>query len=324
MSQITNNPQTNENTDGISIYLASPRGFCAGVDRAISIVEKAIEKFGSPIYVKHEIVHNHHVVDRLKKKGAIFVEEIDEVPIGSKVIFSAHGVSPVVKSQSLLRDLIVFDATCPLVTKVHNEATRYYKKGFNTILIGHHEHVEVIGTLGYAPEKITVVSDIDEVEKLEIPPDEPISYITQTTLSIDDTKDIIEALKKKYPAIVGPSKDDICYATQNRQNAVKQLCEFVDMVIVVGAQNSSNTVRLVEVAERKGLPAIRVENDDEIDENWVAQFNNIGISAGASAPEDVVQKVVSKILSLKPSATVKDFVTAEEKISFSLPYVLRK
>ena len=307
----------------LNLVLASPRGFCAGVDRAITIVEKALEMYGAPIYVQHEIVHNKHVVQRLRNDGAVFVENIDEIPEGSHAIFSAHGVSPEVRKRAEKRKLQVLDATCPLVTKVHREAQRYAQKEHTIILIGHHNHVEVKGTVGEAPEHIFVVGTVEEVSDLKIPDEKKVGYITQTTLSLDDTAEIITALKERFPEIKGPAKDDICYATQNRQNAVKALSKEVDLVLVVGAQNSSNSVRLLEVAETTGVKARRIESAAELDPEWLEEVRNVGITAGASAPEDIVQGIVAEISKMSSSSSVRDLEIVQEDVTFALPTVLR-
>ena len=307
----------------LNLVLASPRGFCAGVDRAITIVEKALEMYGAPIYVQHEIVHNKHVVQRLRNEGAVFVENIDEIPEGSHAIFSAHGVSPEVRKRAEKRKLQVLDATCPLVTKVHREAQRYAQEEHTIILIGHHNHVEVKGTVGEAPEHIFVVGTVEEVSDLKIPDEKKVGYITQTTLSLDDTAEIIIALKERFPEIKGPAKDDICYATQNRQNAVKVLSKEVDLVLVVGAQNSSNSVRLLEVAETTGVKARRIESAAELDPEWLEEVRNVGITAGASAPEDIVQGIVAEISKMSSSSSVRDLEIVQEDVTFALPTVLR-
>jgi len=307
----------------LNLVLASPRGFCAGVDRAITIVEKALEMYGAPIYVQHEIVHNKHVVQRLRNEGAVFVENIDEIPEGSHAIFSAHGVSPEVRKRAEKRKLQVLDATCPLVTKVHREAQRYAKEEHTIILIGHHNHVEVKGTVGEAPEHIFVVGTVEEVSDLKIPDEKKVGYITQTTLSLDDTAEIIIALKERFPEIKGPAKDDICYATQNRQNAVKVLSKEVDFVLVVGAQNSSNSLRLLEVAETTGVKARRIESAAELDPEWLEEVRNVGITAGASAPEDIVQGIVAEISKMSSSSSVRDLEIVQEDVTFALPTVLR-
>ena len=307
----------------LEVVLASPRGFCAGVDRAITIVEKALEKFGPPIYVRHEIVHNLHVVSRLREKGVIFVEQLDQVPEGAHAIFSAHGVSPQVREHAIERKLEVLDATCPLVTKVHVEARRYAEKEFIILLIGHREHVEVEGTFGEAPDQIIIVGTVEEAENLELPKSCRVAYLTQTTLSLDDTAGIIAVLRRRFPEIEGPAKDDICYATQNRQNAVKKLAVEVELVLVVGAQNSSNTLRLVEVAENSGTRAIRIQSSSELEPAFLEGCSRIGITAGASAPEDIVQGIVEKICQWKPECRVRELKLTEEQVSFGLPLQLK-
>ena len=307
----------------IKMVLASPRGFCAGVDRAITIVEKALEIYGAPIYVQHEIVHNKHVVQRLRDDGAVFVENVDEIPEGSHVIYSAHGVAPEVRRRAEKRNLKVLDATCPLVTKVHGEAQRYAEKKHTIILIGHKDHVEVQGTVGEAPERIIVVGSVEEVASLKIEDENKIGYITQTTLSMDDTSEIIDILKKRFPKIQGPAKDDICYATQNRQNAVKALSKEVDLVLVVGAQNSSNSLRLLEVAKSTGVNARRIESAAELKVEWLEGVSDIGITAGASAPEDIVQGIVNRIREMSASSRILDLEIVKEDVTFALPAVLR-
>jgi len=307
----------------IKMVLASPRGFCAGVDRAVTIVEKALEIYGAPIYVQHEIVHNKHVVQRLRDDGAVFVENVDEIPEGSHVIYSAHGVAPEVRQRAEKRNLKVIDATCPLVTKVHGEAKRYAEKKHTIILIGHQDHVEVQGTVGEAPERIIVVGSVEEVASLKIEDENKIGYITQTTLSMDDTSEIIDVLKKRFPKIQGPAKDDICYATQNRQNAVKALSKEVDLVLVVGAQNSSNSLRLLEVAKSTGVNARRIESAAELKVEWLEGVSDIGITAGASAPEDIVQGIVNQIREMSASSRILDLEIVKEDVTFALPAVLR-
>ena len=307
----------------IKMVLASPRGFCAGVDRAITIVEKALEIYGAPIYVQHEIVHNKHVVQRLRDDGAVFVENVDEIPEGSHVIYSAHGVAPEVRRRAEKRNLKVLDATCPLVTKVHGEAQRYAEKKHTIILIGHKDHVEVQGTVGEAPERIIVVGSVEEVASLKVEDENKIGYITQTTLSMDDTSEIIDILKKRFPKIQGPAKDDICYATQNRQNAVKALSKEVDLVLVVGAQNSSNSLRLLEVAKSTGVNARRIESAAELKVEWLEGVSDIGITAGASAPEDIVQGIVNQIREMSASSRILDLEIVKEDVTFALPAVLR-
>ena len=311
------------NEKKLEIVLASPRGFCAGVDRAILIVEKALKKWGPPIYVRHEIVHNRQVVQRLQAQGVIFVEEIEEIPKGAHAIFSAHGVSPAVRKQAQEQSLEVVDATCPLVTKVHGEAQRYRRKDFTILLIGHADHVEVQGTMGEAPEQMIVVETVQDAEKVQLSDPNQVAYLTQTTLSLDDTSEIIKTLKKRFPSIEGPPKDDICYATQNRQNAVKELASQVDRILVVGASNSSNTLRLVEVARAQGTAARRVEEASEIERADVEGINSIGITAGASAPEDVVQSIVTKLCRLAPQHSLRELRLVDENVNFALPSLLR-
>ena len=302
--------------------MANPRGFCAGVDRAIDIVERAIELFGAPIYVKHEVVHNKFVVDELRNKGAVFVEELNEIPDDTTVIFSAHGVSQAVRKEASDRGLKVFDATCPLVTKVHMEVTRFSKAGHECILIGHVGHPEVEGTMGQFDEsqggQMYLVEDIDDVNDLEINDPEHLSYVTQTTLSMDDTASVIEALRKRFPNIQGPKKDDICYATQNRQDAVKKLAQESDLVLVVGSPNSSNSNRLKEVAERIGTEAYLIDNETEIDKSWLEDKEKIGLTAGASAPAELVENVIAKLREWGVKAIINQD-GKEENIVFSLP-----
>ena len=311
------------NEKKLEIVLASPRGFCAGVDRAILIVEKALQKWGPPIYVRHEIVHNRQVVERLQAQGVIFVEEIEEIPKGAHAIFSAHGVSPAVRKQAQEQSLEVVDATCPLVTKVHGEAQRYRRKDFTILLIGHADHVEVQGTMGEAPERMIVIETVQDAEKVQLSDPNQVAYLTQTTLSLDDTSEIIKTLKKRFPSIEGPPKDDICYATQNRQNAVKELASQVERILVVGASNSSNTLRLVEVARAQGTAARRVEEASEIERADVEGVNSIGITAGASAPEDVVQSIVTKLCRLAPQHSLRELRLVDENVNFALPALLR-
>ena len=311
------------NEKKLEIVLASPRGFCAGVDRAILIVEKALQKWGPPIYVRHEIVHNRQVVERLQAQGVIFVEEIEEIPKGAHAIFSAHGVSPAVRNQAQEQSLEVVDATCPLVTKVHGEAQRYRRKDFTILLIGHADHVEVQGTMGEAPERMIVIETVQDAENIQLSDQNQVAYLTQTTLSLDDTSEIIKILKQRFPSIEGPPKDDICYATQNRQNAVKELASQVERILVVGASNSSNTLRLVEVARAQGTAARRVEEASEIERADVEGVNSIGITAGASAPEDVVQSIVTKLCRLAPQHSLRELRLVDENVNFALPSLLR-
>ena len=304
------------------ILLAGPRGFCAGVERAIDIVELALSVCRPPVYVRREIVHNRHVVESLRAKGAIFVDELDEVPDDATVIFSAHGISPAVREDAQRRGLRVIDATCPLVTKVHLEAVRYAREGYSIVLIGHEDHDEVIGTLGEAPERIVVIDSAAEVERLEVPNPEKIAYLTQTTLSVDDTRDVIEALRRKFPRIVGPSRDDICYATQNRQAAVKRLAGDVDVLLVIGAANSSNANRLVEVAKMAGTHAYLISDVSDIRAEWLAGASRIGITAGASTPEMLVAQVVAALRSREVS--VREVHVVEEDVRFAIPQELER
>ena len=313
---------SNSNAIDKQIILANPRGFCAGVDRAIDIVERALEIFGAPIYVRHEVVHNKFVVDELRNKGAIFVEELNEVPDDSTVIFSAHGVSKAVRAEAEERKLKVFDATCPLVTKVHMEVARFSKAGHECILIGHVGHPEVEGTMGQFNKEqggqMYLVEDVDDVNDLVINNPDHLSYVTQTTLSMDDTANVIDALRKRFPNIHGPKKNDICYATQNRQDAVKKLAKESDLVLVVGSPNSSNSNRLKEVAERIGTEAYLIDNETEINQDWLAGKNNIGLTAGASAPAELVENVIAKLREWGIK-TITNQDGKEENIVFSLP-----
>lgn len=310
----------------MKILLANPRGFCAGVDRAIEIVERAIELLGAPIYVRHEVVHNRFVVDNLRQRGAVFVEELTEVPAGATVIFSAHGVSQAVRAEAQLRELKVFDATCPLVTKVHMEVTRYSRLGYECILIGHAGHPEVEGTLGQyhnAAGGIYLVEDEQDVAKLTVNNPDCLAYVSQTTLSVDDTSRVIDALRQRFPHINGPKKDDICYATQNRQDAVRDLAVQSEVVLVVGSVTSSNSNRLRELAERLGCTAHLIDSADEIKPEWVKGKTSIGVTAGASAPEVLVQQVIDRLKSWGGSME-QELSGVEETIHFALPKELRK
>jgi 4-hydroxy-3-methylbut-2-en-1-yl diphosphate reductase len=302
------------------ILLAGPRGFCAGVERAIDIVEVALSVCPPPVYVRREIVHNRLVVETLRQKGAIFVDELAEVPDDATVIFSAHGISPAVREEARRRGLRVIDATCPLVTKVHLEAIRYAREDYSIILIGHEDHDEVIGTLGEAPERIVVVDSAEEVERLTVPDPDKIAYLTQTTLSVDDTRDVIEALRRKFPKIVGPSRDDICYATQNRQTAVKRLVDDVDVLLVIGAANSSNAKRLVEVAQTAGTRAYLINDVGDICADWLVGAARIGITAGASTPEVLVSQAVETLRG--EGVKVREVHVVEEDVRFALPQEL--
>lgn len=304
------------------IVLAGPRGFCAGVERAIDIVEIALSICDPPVYVRREIVHNRHVVETLRAKGAIFVDELHEVPDGATVIFSAHGVSPAVREEAKRRRLRVIDATCPLVTKVHLEAVRYAREQYSIILIGHEDHDEVIGTLGEAPERIHVVDSVEEAEALEVPDPNKVAYLTQTTLSVDDTRDVIEALRGKFPRIVGPSRDDICYATQNRQAAVKTVAGDVDVVLVIGAANSSNANRLVEVSQSTGTRAYLINDVSDVRPEWLAGAARIGVTAGASTPEILVSQTVEALQ--RDGAAVREVQVVDEDVRFALPPELER
>ncbi len=310
----------------MQVILASPRGFCAGVDRAIEIVERALQMFGAPIYVRHEVVHNKFVVDSLRDKGAVFVDELDQVPDDATVIFSAHGVSKAVQAEAARRGLKVFDATCPLVTKVHLEVMRYAQDGHECILIGHHGHPEVEGTMGQFDSshggKMYLIEDLDDVAELQVKHPDNLSYVTQTTLSMDDTAAIIDALRKRFPSIHGPKKDDICYATQNRQDAVKQIAKDCDVVLVVGSPNSSNSNRLKEVAERLGTPAYLIDNEQQIQREWLEGKQKVGLTAGASAPEVLVQNVVNQLVKWG-GVLGETHQVRPENISFSLPKGLK-
>ena len=305
----------------MEVLLANPRGFCAGVDRAIEIVERALQLHGAPIYVRHEVVHNRFVVEDLRRKGAVFVEEINEVPEGATVIFSAHGVSQTVRQQARERGLRVFDATCPLVTKVHAEVSKTAEAGREVVMIGHAGHPEVEGTMGQVAHGIYLVETVEDVAKLEVKYPGNLGYVTQTTLSVDDARDIIEALRARFPDIVAPKKDDICYATQNRQDAVKRLAQQCDVMIVVGSPNSSNSNRLREVAANQGVPAYMVDQASELDPRWVAGKERVGLTAGASAPENVVQAVVARLKELGAERVVESDGILET-VTFHLPRTL--
>ncbi len=304
------------------VILASPRASCAGVERAVEIVERALQERGAPIYVRKQIVHNAHVVAELEKRGAVFVEELDEVPRGATVIFSAHGVSPSVRRQAAERGLDVIDATCPLVAKVHAEARRFAQNGFDIVLVGHEGHEEVDGTLGEAPERMHVISSAEEIEQLEVEDPERVAYLTQTTLAVDDTTGVVDALRDRYPSLAGPASSDICYATQNRQDAVRALAAECDLVLVVGSDNSSNSRRLVEVSERAGAPALLVENGGDIPPQRLHGVRSVGLTAGASAPEELVEDVIRSLEGLGP-VTVSERTVTREEIHFKLPPEVR-
>jgi 4-hydroxy-3-methylbut-2-enyl diphosphate reductase len=302
----------------MKVILAKPRGFCAGVERAIEIVERALEKFGAPVYVRHEIVHNKHVVDSLKAKGAVFVDELDEIPAGGITVFSAHGVSQAVEDEAATRDLPVIDATCPLVSKVHHEAQRYADKGRDVILIGHAGHPEVEGTMGRIDGTVHLIATPADVAKLEIAADAKLSYVTQTTLSVDDTKSVIDALKLRFPSIIGPDTRDICYATQNRQSAVRALTALVDVILVVGAHNSSNSNRLREIAEEMGIPSYLIADANALDPAWLAGMKSVGVTAGASAPEHLVEELVARLRVLG-ATEVEILPGVDENVRFKMP-----
>ncbi|WP_294107915.1 4-hydroxy-3-methylbut-2-enyl diphosphate reductase [Sphingomonas sp.] len=306
----------------MEVILAKPRGFCAGVVRAIDIVERALERYGAPVYVRHEIVHNRHVVEKLRRKGAIFVDELSEVPDGARTIFSAHGVSRTVEREAAARGLPVIDATCPLVTKVHIQGRRYAGQGRTIVLIGHEGHAEVEGTIGQVGVPVHLVSSEAEVAALPIDAHAPVAYITQTTLSVDDTRGIIAALEARFTDLAGPATTEICYATQNRQSAVRDLCRVVDLLLVVGAENSSNSNRLREIGVDEGLPSYLVADGDAIDPAWFAGVATVGLTAGASAPDELVESVIAALRRLGP-VTVSELDGIEEKVEFSLPIELR-
>ena len=305
-----------------TILVASPRGFCAGVSYAIEIVDLVLERHGPPVYVRHEIVHNRYVVDKLRTQGARFVDDLADVPEGSLLIFSAHGVSPAVREAATRRRLRVVDATCPLVTKVHLQALKYAREGFEILLIGHRGHVEVEGTLGHAPEQMHLVETVDDVARLNVRNPERVAVVTQTTLSVDDTRAIVDAIRQRFPAVHTPAKDDICYATQNRQTAVKELARRSQFVLVIGSPTSSNANRLVEVARNEGTPARLIEDAHDIDPAWVADVHTVGLTAGASTPEPLVQEAIGRLQELGFVA-VGDLQTAEENVTFPLPRELR-
>jgi 4-hydroxy-3-methylbut-2-en-1-yl diphosphate reductase len=302
----------------MKVILAQPRGFCAGVVRAIEIVERALQKYGPPVYVRHEIVHNKHVVESLKAKGAVFVEDVSEVPDNAVTIFSAHGVAKSVEDEASQRSLPVLNATCPLVTKVHNQGKRYVGQGRKLILIGHAGHPEVEGTMGQIPSPVILVQNEADVEKLDLPIDTPVAYVTQTTLSVDDTQGIIQALQRKFTDIVGPETRDICYATQNRQSAVRDLSKLVDVILVVGATNSSNSNRLREIGEESGLPSYLIADGSEFNPKWLEGVKAVGLTAGASAPEVLVEDVIDTLRRLGP-VEVSIMDGRQEKIEFRLP-----
>lgn len=307
-----------------TLFLAEPRGFCAGVDRAIEIVERALKVYGAPVYVRHEIVHNKYVVEDLKAKGAVFVGEVDDAPDGSLLIFSAHGVSKAVRQHAADRGLKVIDATCPLVTKVHLELLRHYERGDQVVLIGHAGHPEVEGTMGQAPAgAVLLVSEAEDVTGLVVDDPDKLAYVTQTTLSVDDTAEVIKALRQRFPNIQGPKREDICYATSNRQHAVKELAANSDVVLVIGSKNSSNSNRLREVAQRQGSQGYLIDGAEDIDLNWFAGCERVGVTAGASAPEVLVQQVI-EFLQSQGITEVSPLTVTEENVSFTLPEELRQ
>ena len=301
-----------------TLLLAAPRGFCAGVDRAVLIVEKALEAFGPPVHVRHEIVHNTHVVDSLRRKGAVFVEDETTVPEGAVIVFSAHGSPPEAFENSKRLGHVLIDATCPLVTKVHHEARRYARDGHDIVLIGHAGHQEVIGTMGQAPRSITLVETPEDVDELELPADTDLAYITQTTLSMDETAEVVDRLRRRFPTIAQPKKDDICYATQNRQDAVKVLAERADLVLVVGSETSSNSKRLVEVSRDRGVPAHLIDHAGQIDPDWLDGVGVVGLTSGASAPEVLVEEVIAWFRELGTS-TVDTVMVVDEDVEFAMP-----
>ncbi len=305
------------------VILANPRGFCAGVNMAIECLERSLEFFGPPLYVYHEIVHNKYVVERFMRRGTVFVESLEDVPRGAPLLYSAHGVSPQIREQAAERDLIAIDATCPLVTKVHLEAVKYARDGYTIVLIGHEGHDEVVGTMGEAPERMVLVETAEDVETLELPDPDRVAYLTQTTLSVDDANVVISALRKKFPKIANPPKDDICYATQNRQEAVRELAKSADVVLVLGSQNSSNSKRLGEIARSLGPKSYLIDGVAEIRESWFEGAQTVLITAGASAPEDVVQEVIA-FLHNRFAATIEEEHVREENVHFPLPRSLRE
>lgn len=314
VSEVTTKP-------ALRVLLAQPRGFCAGVERAIEIVEQALLRFGPPVYVRHEIVHNRHVVESLREKGAVFVKEVDEIPAGAVTIFSAHGVSDAVEQAGRDRGLNVIDAACPLVTKVHNEGQRYAKKGYEIVLIGHEGHPEVEGTMGRIDAEVHLVSDVRDVEALQPADPEKLAFVTQTTLSVDDTRDVIQALRARFPSIIGPDTRDICYATQNRQTAVRELAKRVDLMLVVGAENSSNSNRLREIGQDMGVASHLIDSHERVDLAWFEGVGSVGITAGASAPEALVQQLIARLKrEFEVSLDIMDGI--RENIQFRLPAAL--
>lgn len=306
----------------LTVVLASPRGFCAGVVRAIEIVERALALYGPPVYVRHEIVHNRHVVARLSRRGAIFVEDIDAIPPGAVTVFSAHGVSQAVEEEARQRGLDVIDATCPLVSKVHRQGRRFAEKGYSVLLVGHEGHAEVEGTRGQVPGGVTVVGTVDDVAAVQVADPARVAYVTQTTLSVDDTRQVVDAVKARFPAAVGPELDDICYATQNRQTAVSLMVDDVDLLLVLGSRNSSNSNRLCEIGRKAGIAAHLIDDASEIDPSWLDGVSRVGITAGASAPEDLVQALIQRLSDMR-DVTVETVGDIQETIEFRLPQSLQ-
>ncbi|HET7451865.1 MAG TPA: 4-hydroxy-3-methylbut-2-enyl diphosphate reductase [Thermoanaerobaculia bacterium] len=305
------------------LLIASLRGFCAGVVRAIDVVEKALEVCDGPVYVRKEIIHNRFVVDELRRKGAIFVEEVDDVPVGAWLVYSAHGVAPEVRERARTRRLRTIDATCPLVTKVHLEALHYARRGYTILLIGHEDHDETIGTFGEAPDAIRIVGDREDAERIEVPDPSRVAYLTQTTLSLDDTREIVDVLRRRFPEMANPAKDDICYATQNRQDAVRAMAPNVDALLVLGAPNSSNSVRLCEVSMRLGVPAHLIERAEDIRPEWLSGVRVLGLTASASAPEVLVWEVVEHVRERFGVSEIEQFETVREDVHFALPPELK-
>jgi 4-hydroxy-3-methylbut-2-enyl diphosphate reductase len=305
------------------LLLAAPRGYCAGVERAVETVEHALELYGKPVFVRKQIVHNSHVVRELEARGAVFVDSVADVPAGATVVFSAHGIAPSVREDASARALRTIDATCPLVTKVHAQARRYARDGYAVVLIGHAGHEEVVGTLGEAPDAIVLVESTEDAEQIHLPADRPLAYITQTTLSVDETNEIVAVLRRRFPRLVGPAKEDICYATSNRQWAVKELLDEIDLLLVIGSRNSSNSNRLVEVARAAGVDAHLVEDETRIDERWLAGRESVGLTSGASAPERLVEQVCDWFRA-RGVAEVRELRSAHEDVVFRLPVELRR
>ncbi|HVT91214.1 MAG TPA: 4-hydroxy-3-methylbut-2-enyl diphosphate reductase [Bryobacteraceae bacterium] len=317
-------PESNEFVEqgkGKKIILLRPRGFCAGVVRAIDVVKIVLDLYGAPVYVRKEIVHNRHVVDDLREAGAIFVEELSDVPEGARVIFSAHGISPAVRKEAADRRLEVIDATCPLVTKVHLESVKFARQGYTIVLIGHAGHDEVIGTMGEAPDSTILVSTVEDVDNLEVPDPERMAYLTQTTLSLDETRDIVVRLKERFPSIQGPKSQDICYATENRQLGVKAVVPLCDMLLVVGSQNSSNSRRLVEVCQKEGVPSYLVDDGDGVKAEWLANVDTVAVTAGASAPEVLVQSLLDLLKSKFGFGMLEEMELKQEDVRFQLPVI---